>query len=102
MNLKLNETEEGEQMKALIVQFCHPSNVKSLYFMFVVGDGFSTKHDKEAASDMMRAMLLFSGQATENQADLDDLLTFLLDVDLTKSCLNKTGKLLKTVNQNLL
>jgi len=35
--------------------------VKSLYFMFVVGDGFSTKHDKEAVSDMMRAMLVFSG-----------------------------------------
>ena len=102
MNLKLNETEENGQIKALIVQLCHPSNVKSLYFMFVGGDGFSTKHDKEAASDMMRTMIVFSGQATENTADLDDLLTFLLDIDMTKSCLDKTGKLLKIVNQNLL
>jgi len=29
--------------------------------MFVLGDGFSTKHDKEAAVDLIRQMLVFTG-----------------------------------------
>jgi hypothetical protein len=71
--------------------------------MFVLSDDrFAKANDKEVANDLIRMMLTLTAQAAKSQVELDDLLAFISEMKQTSSCMEKTGKLLKTVNRHLL
>jgi len=63
---------------------------------------FSIQAEKDSAIDLIRAMLALSAQTAASSAELDDLLSFVMQMDLAKSCQEKTGKLLRTVNTCIL